>query len=240
MRIAKPVLCLLAFTLFAPTLVPGVQADRRDKKTVVTFGQSEELLGIILPAGTYTFKLSGSPSGRNIVQVLNADGARLLVTILAINNWRLKPTGETVVKFRETPGDAPAALRAWFSPGDKFGREFVYPKRRAVQLAETSAVIVPALDTDKINYDKLASIPLIAVTPDQKEVAVAALIQTTPPGDAVLTPAMAKLAPLVVTPVSQTEKLPQTGSSIPLIELFGGALCISIAFGLKLLLKQAS
>jgi hypothetical protein len=48
------------------------------------------------------------------------------------------------MKFSERPGDSPDALRAWFYPGDSFGQEFVYPKVRAIQLAQTTKVIVPA------------------------------------------------------------------------------------------------
>jgi LPXTG-motif cell wall-anchored protein len=244
MRIAKAALCLLAFTMFAATLVPTARADGWDKKTVVTFSQSVELPGIVLPAGTYTFKLSGSAADRNVLQVFSADGTKLLATILAINNWRLKPTGQTVMKFNETQGDTPVALRAWFYPGDNFGQEFVYPKVRARELAQNTAVIVPALAVDTIDVSKIASLPLIAITPDQKEVELTTVIQTTPPADAVVPPATVEVAPVAVapvtiTPVVQTQELPKTGSSMPLVALLG-VMAISIAFGIKLLLKHSS
>ncbi len=245
MKIAKALLFLLAVTLVGVALQPSARADDYNKKTIVTFNEPVELPGIVLPAGTYMFKLADSFSDRHIVQVFNADGTHILATILAINNWRLKPTGQTVMKFSERPADAPVALRAWFYPGDNFGQEFVYPKVRAIQLAQTTKVIIPAVAVDTIDVEAIKSLPIIAVTPDLKEVEVAAVIQTTPPPDAVVTPepvtvtAPVAVTPVVVAPVAQTEELPQTASSMPLLALVG-ALSIGIALGLMLLLKHAS
>ena len=204
-------------------LLPSAQADTWNKKTIVTFSQAVEVPGKILPAGTYTFKLLDSLSDRHIVQIFNADGSQIIATILAINNYRLQPTGDTVMKFGERPGDSPEALRAWFYPGDNFGQEFVYPKVRAIQLAKTTNVIVPAVAVETIDENVIKTVPIVAVTPDQKEVEVATVIQTTPP----------------VVAVKEAEELPQTASSMPLIALLGG-LSISLALGLKLFLKLAS
>lgn len=224
----KTLLSLFAVTLLGATVLPSARADTWNKKTVVTFSQAVEVPGKILPAGTYTFQLLDSLSDRHIVQIFNADGSQIIATILAINNYRLEPTGETVMKFGERPGDSPEALRAWFYPGDNFGQEFVYPKVRAIELAQTAKVIVPAVAVDTIDDNVIKTIPIVAVTPDQKEVEVTKAIQTTPP---VATP-----APVAV---KETEELPQTASSMPLIVLLGG-LSISLAIGLKLFLKLAS
>jgi len=225
MKSIKAAFCLLAITLFGAVLLPGARADTWNKKTVVTFSQAVEVPGRVLPAGTYTFQLLDSPSDRHIVQIFNADGSQIIATILAINNYRLEPTGDTVMKFNERPGDSPEALRAWFYPGDNFGQEFVYPKVRAIQLAQTTKEIVPAVAADTIDENVIKTIPIVAVTPDQKEVEVNTVIQTTPPVAAAAVPV--------------TEELPQTASSMPLIALLGG-LSISLALGLKLFLKLAS
>ena len=227
MKFAKTIFVVLALALLGATLAPGAKADEWNKKTIMTFSQPVEIPGQILPAGTYTFKLLDSPSDRHIVQIFNADGTQLVTTILAINNYRLKPTGDTVVKFAERSGDNPEALKAWFYPGDNFGQEFVYPKVRAIQLAQVAKVAVPAVAVDDLDDNVIRTIPIVAVTPEQKEVEVATVIQTTPPA----TP-----APVAV---KETEELPQTGSSMPLVALLGG-LSISIALGLKLFLKLAS
>jgi len=232
MRIVKVVFCLLAITLFSAALVPNARADQWNKKTVVTFSQSVEVPGKVLPAGTYTFQLLDSPSDRHIVEIFNADGSQIITTILAINNYRLEPTGETVMKFNERPGDSPEALRAWFYPGDNFGQEFVYPKVRAIQLAQATALPVPAIAADTIDENSIKTIPIVAVTPDQKEVDVATVIQTTPP--------VAEAAePVTAAPAAEKEELPKTASSLPLIALLG-VLFLSFAVGLKFLEKLTS
>jgi len=230
----RTLLSLFAVTLLGATVLPSAQADTWNKKTVVTFSQAVEVPGKILPAGTYTFQLLDSQSDRHIVQIFNADGSQIISTILAINNYRLQPTGDTVMKFSERPADSPDALRAWFYPGDNFGQEFVYPKARAIVLAQTTKGFVPAVAVDIIDETVIKTVPIVAVTPDQKEVEVTTVIQTTPPVAAAVTP-----TPAPVAVASKTEELPQTASSMPLIALLGG-LSISLALGLKLILKLAS
>jgi hypothetical protein len=238
----KALLSLFAVTLLGAAVLPSASADTSNKKTVVTFSQPVEVPGKILPAGTYTFQLLDSLSDRHIVQIFNADGSQIIATILAINNYRLEPTGETVLKFGERPGDSPDALRAWFYPGDNFGQEFVYPKVRAIQLAQRGKVDVPAVTTETIDDDSIKTIPIVAETPDQKEVEVGTVIQTTPPV-AAATPAPVAAAvtpaPVAVSAVKETEELPRTAGSLPLIALLGG-LSVSLALGLKLTLKLIS
>ena len=227
MKNVKAAFCLLAITMFSATVLSSARADTWDKKTVVTFSQAVEVPGKVLPAGTYTFQLLDSPSDRHIVQIFTADGSHIIATILAINNYRLEPTGDTVMKFSERPGDSPDALRAWFYPGDNFGQEFVYPKVRAIQLAQTTKLIVPAVAVDTLDDNTIRTVPIVAVTPDEKEVEVASVIQTTPP------------APAAVAPAAETEELPQTASLMPLLALLG-ATFIGLALGLKFVLKLAS
>lgn len=234
MKIAKMAFCALAITMLGATLLPSARADEWNKKTVVTFNQPVEIPGQVLPAGTYTFKLLDSPSDRHIVQVFNADGSQLITTVLAINDYRIKSTGDTVMKFTERAGDSPDALRAWFFPGDIYGQAFVYPKTRAIQLAQVTRNPVPAIAVETIDESAIKTVPIVAVTPDQKEVEVAEVIQTTPPVAAVATPEPARVVPAEVT-----EELPRTAGSMPLIALLGG-LSISLALGLKLVLKLSS
>ncbi len=234
MKNIKVVLSLLAVATLGATVLPSAHADTWNKKTIVTFSQDVEVPGKILPAGTYTFQLADSFSDRHIVQIFNADGSQIIATILAINDYRLQPTGENVMKFTERPGDSPEALRAWFYPGDNFGQEFVYPKVRAIQLAQATHIVVPAVAVETFDDNTIKTAPIVAETPDQKEVEVTTVIQTSPPAAAVTTP-----TPVEAAAVKQTEELPQTASSLPLIALLGG-LSISLALGLKLFLKLAS
>jgi hypothetical protein len=208
MKIVNTVLVVSALALLGAVSAPGARADEWNKKTVMTFNQPVEIPGQILPAGTYTFKLLNSPSDRHIVQVFNADGSQLIATILTINDYRLKPTGRTVVKFAEQPGDAPDALKAWFYPGDNFGQEFVYPKTRAIELAATLKEPVPALPMDSTD---LSTVAIVAVTPEQTEVPVTEVVQTSAPVADDPAPA----------PAVEAAELPKTASALPLVALLG-------------------
>jgi hypothetical protein len=224
MKIVKTVLVVLTLTLFGTILGSGVRADDWNKKTVMTFSQPIEIPGQILPAGTYTIKLVNLASERHIVQFLDADGTKVIATVLAINNWRLHPTGETVVKFAERSGDNPEAIKAWFYPGDNFGQEFVYPKHRAMELAVAAKEPVPALAEETAPAD-LNTATIVAVTPEETEVPVAEAIATTPPAAA----ATETTTPLVA---QNTQTLPKTASLVPLIGLFGLA-SLGCAFAVK-------
>jgi len=235
MKFVKTIFAVFALTLLGATLAPGARADEWNKKTVMTFSQPVEIPGQILPAGTYTFVLADSPADRHIVQIFNADGSQIIATVLAINNYRLKPSGDSVVKFAERSGDNPEALKAWFYPGDNFGQEFVYPKQRAIELAVIVKEPIPALaaDTD------IKVVPIVAETPEQKEVPVTEVIMVTPAPAEVVAPApvvqATTPAPVVETapaPVVETQQLPQTASQLPLIVLLGLA-SLGAALGLK-------
>ncbi len=229
MKIVKTILVVLTLTLFGALFASGVRADDWNKKTVMTFSQPVEIPGQILPAGTYTIKLVNLDSDRHVVQFLDADGIKVIATVLAINNWRLHPTGKTVVKFAERSGDNPEALKAWFYPGDNFGQEFVYPKQRAVVLAAAEQEPVPAVAEDTSSAD-LQTAPIVAVTPDQKEEPVTEAIQTTPPATDDTTPLVAQNTAPAAAPAA--DSLPKTASLVPLIALLGLA-SLGCAFAVK-------
>ena len=228
MKIVKTVLVVFALAVLGAMLAPGVQAQDSNaytKRTLVTFSQPVEVPGQILPAGTYTIELVGTESYRHIVRFLSADRSQVITTVLAIPNLRLETTDKTVMTFAERPIDSPEALKAWFYPGDNFGQEFVYPKARAIQLAQVVKEPILAIPTATTNVEELKTAPVVAITPEQKEVPVAEVVQTptTPVLVAVNRPP---------EPLPQTQVLPQTASMLPLMALLSvGAL--GIAFVLK-------
>jgi hypothetical protein len=218
MRIRNAVFVGLAFALLgaAPAVAVGQTLDQR---TVLTFSQPFEIPGHVLPAGTYTFQLVDSLSDRHIVQVSSADGSRPIAIVLAIANYRLEATDKTVMTFNEVPVGSPETLRAWFAPGRNWGQEFVYPKRRALELAATSKVPVPAIAVPAEDPD-LKTVPLVAVTPEQQEMPVAAVIQTTPAPEQVLVSTSGSQ-----DSTQQGRQLPQTASPLFLAGLLGIASC---------------
>lgn len=222
MRTVKAAFCLLAATVLGAAVLPTARADESNKKTIVTFSQAVEVPGKVLPAGTYSFQLLDSPADRHIVQIFNADGSQIITTVLAINDYRLQPTGQTVLKFSTSTGDSPDALRAWFCPGDTFAQEFVYPKVRAIQLAQTANMIVPAVAADTLDDSTIKTVAIVAVTPDQKEVDVTTAIQTAPPATATTTgPVVQTTTPVVATttePVVQTTPTATATTTDPAVQ----------------------
>ena len=132
----RAVVAVLSAATLVVMLTPGAVADEMDKKTIVTFNTPVEVPGKALPAGTYVFKLLDSTANRNIVQIYDKDEKHLLATMLAVPDYRLTPSDKPVIMFDERPSGTPPALKAWFYPGDTFGQQFVYPHKRAVELAK--------------------------------------------------------------------------------------------------------
>jgi hypothetical protein len=124
----------------------AAHADEYDLTTKLTFSQSIQIPGKVLPAGTYLFRLANNSSDRHIVQVFNADGMVLYATLMAIPTERQEPSGQSVVTFAEQGNGQPEALLKWFYPGETTGNEFVYSKQVEQQLAQDRQQTVEAGD----------------------------------------------------------------------------------------------
>jgi hypothetical protein len=229
MKFAKAALVVSALSLFGAMLAPGIRAQSNEykKKTIVTFSQPVEIPGMILPAGTYTIELVDSDSDRHIVRFFNTDQTHVVATVLAIPNLRLKTTDKPVMTFAERPINSPEALKAWFYSGDSFGQEFVYPKKRAIELVRVVKEPVLALPTITTDVAELKAAPVVAITLEQKEVPLTEVVQI---------PA----APVLVAenrapePLTENLQLPKTASMLPLITLLGAG-ALGVAFVLKLI-----
>ena len=146
---------------------PFVHADELNKRTVLTIDKPIQVPNMVLPAGKYVIRLRDSTSDRLVVQIYNATEQHLITTILAVPNYRLKPSERTVLTFWEMPPGQPPALRAWFYPGDKYGREFAYTEPVASQIAAVSHAPVPTAEMAK--SAQMANRPLSAVALISKE-----------------------------------------------------------------------
>jgi hypothetical protein len=230
----------LTLSLLGLASASTVRGDEWDKKTVLTFSQPVEIPGRVLPAGTYTFKLADTAGDRHIVQIFNADGSQILATVMAIPDYRLTSTDQTVIKFNEVPAGSPEAIRAWFYPGNTIGQEFVYPKPRAAELAKASKAVVPAIAVAVASVDELKTVKIVAVTPEAKETAVTAAIQTTPvANDASLVAGTTGTTPKGPSARRNARHLPKTASTLPLIMVLGLG-CVGIAVGLMIVGKRAT
>ena len=208
------------------TAIPQARADEWNKKTVLTFSGPVEIPGQVLSPGTYVFKLVDSESDRSIVQVFNKNENHLYGTFLTIPDYRLRPTGKTVITFEERAAGSPEAVKAWFYPGDNYGHDFVYPKLKAVELAKannqpvvsmpaelTANITMPATTMQEPHVVAMKQAPLKVQQPTEQEVEVAEVFLLSPP--------------------AVQDSLPQTASSLPLVGFIG-----LLAFGTARLLRR--
>jgi len=114
--------------------VAAQQPDTHDR-TIMTFSNAVELPGMRLDAGMYVFRIADTPN-RNVIQVLSSDEMKVLGQWLFVPAERQEVTGDTVVTFREDSAAAMPAVQYWFYPGEKIGKEFIYPKDQALRIAQ--------------------------------------------------------------------------------------------------------
>jgi hypothetical protein len=228
-KFIKTTLMALCFSFVLCTLSVATKADNWDKKTTLTFDNSFEVPGsggpIVLPAGTYVFKLLDSRSDRAIVQIFDQNESHLYATVLAISDYRRNATGKTVITFAEGPEGAPVAIKTWFYPGENYGREFVYPKLRAVELAKSTNE--PVLSTEANNNTPINN----AQEPAAQALENAPVKAQQPSGEEVESGE--------VVAAQEQPPLPKTASEMPLAAL-SGTLLIGLGLGLRLLSRKAA
>ena len=230
MKFPRIMAALFSLMFLVGITVPSSRADDHDKQTKFTFSGPVEIPGfprtMVLPAGTYVFKLASSTSNRNIVQIFNENQTHIFATVLAISDYRLSPTDKTIITFEERPAGTPVAIKAWFYPGDTFGEEFVYPKYRAVELAQQTGKPVPSMSEGTAeNTEALEQAPVN--NEGQSEVA-----ENTAPANSTSD----NLTPASAAPAST---LPKTASDMPLVAL-GGMFLLGLGICLRLLSRKSA
>jgi len=243
-----------AALVFAALSPRAVRADAWNQRTVLTFSDTVQVPGATLPAGTYVFRLRDSQSDRFTVQILNERENHTYATVLAIPDYRDRAPEKTMVSFYEAPAGQPMPVKAWFYPGDNYGREFVYRKHEAALIAAASKQTVPSEET----YGTVASAatqtaqPAVTPEPAPEESAAAPVTQEPAPiaepqpapdthDDVAAEPALEPAPAPVTEPTSeqapdqtpdQPATLPTTGSEWPLAGLIG-LVSLAGAFALR-------
>jgi hypothetical protein len=220
---------LFGVALIAAAVTPLVKADQWDKKTVITINEPVQVPSccnpdhvVVLQPGTYVLALVDSLSDRHIVRVFEQDEKTVVTTILAIPNYRLKPTDKTAFQFWETPAGQPRAMRAWFYPGDNFGQEFAYPKMKSVEIARVAHAPVPAIVVETEAELKTAPVVVVDEKGEEKPVEVVVaktepLVQPAPEPQATTTVA----ATMPVHEAPAPAEMPDTAGEFPLFGLIG-------------------
>jgi hypothetical protein len=124
----------LGLGLVSVIMLPTAHADVYDQASKLTFNQSVQIPGHVLPAGTYWFVLADINS-RSMVKVYNSDRSTLYASILTIDAARLEITDKTEMTLAERGAMRPDAILTWFYPGHNSGHEFVYPMPEKQELA---------------------------------------------------------------------------------------------------------
>lgn len=199
-RATAIVSCLVLSGLF---LAPESKADTWNKRTIITVNQPISVEGHVLQPGKYVMRLLDSPSNRHIVQIFNEDETRVEATINAIPNYRLRPSGDTVITTEDVAAGTPAPVKAWFYPGDNFGQEF-------------KAEPVPQIQTAAITYTPAEPTEIAKAEP-----APAPAPEPEPAPAPAPEPQVAQAEPAPAPAPEPTPTLPSTGSPLPLLGLGG-------------------
>src|SRR5687767_12262080 len=92
------------------------QAQSSDYRTYFTFTTPVTLPGVTLPAGRYLFRLADPNSSRKVISVLSADGKTPLAMLHTIPNQLMKAPPDPEIRFMETSGNMPPAIKTWWYP----------------------------------------------------------------------------------------------------------------------------
>ncbi len=238
------------------TMVGGAAAQdtNTQERTFLTFSSAFELPGLTLQPGTYVFKLADTPT-RNVVQVWNRDEKEMLGHWTFVQASRNRVSDENVVTFKEMAAGTTPAVQYWYYPGERIGKEFIYPKDQAERIARASGVNVltgEGASVSSINAQGQVTEwkrEEVAAAPQSEAQVAQAAPEPAPAPEPVAPPAPEPVAaapspePSPVgtsgqaeTQVARAETLPQTASPLALTGLLG-LLSLAGAAGVRALRK---
>jgi hypothetical protein len=140
-RVTTIATAILLTVLVGLTARVAAQNPVPSERTFMTFSNTVEMPGVTLPAGTYVFRIADTPT-RNVVQVLSNDEKDVLGQWTFVQAERPQATQDTVVMFKESPEGTTPAVQYWYYPGERIGKEFIYPKDQAQKIANRTGVEV--------------------------------------------------------------------------------------------------
>jgi hypothetical protein len=113
MRYLKLAGVAVAVAVLSFIFLPKTGASVWDEATTFTFNQPVEIPGMVLPTGTYVFRILDLGTGdRNLVQVLDKNEKHVYGTFRTIEEQQLG--GHEAIRFAERPAGSPPAIAAWF------------------------------------------------------------------------------------------------------------------------------
>lgn len=148
---------LLALFLLLAGFSPARAQNSPVERVHIQFGAAFRVPGATLDAGTYLFMPSDPVAGQIVIEIYNGNASKLLATVLAIESSLPRPVDATLVDYSDTK---PAALRAWFHPGNPRGYEFVYTRDEAAAIFAASATPVPSTISETADASMLGLLPI--------------------------------------------------------------------------------
>jgi len=206
MRVRTGVTCC-ALGLLALFTAATALATPFDKRTTFTFSQPVAVPGVTLPAGSYVFRIANTIQGRDVIQVLSADGRTPYAMFFSLRTLAGEPVDRPEIRFLETAADMPLAIRAWWYPAETQGYEFVYPRAQARLLAASTSILTTEVTLGEGEPDIVVepAAPVVA----REEPALVGEV------------AVAEDAPVIAAEEPMPARLPETGSPTANLLLLG-------------------
>lgn len=205
-----------ALLVAAPPM--NAQSTNRNEISTFTTTESIEVAGVIVPPGTYVIRVvdqaSGETYNRNVIQITSEDLKQVFVTAAA-NPRPAKTDPESqlpLFEYYTAANGQPRALRTWYPAGTKTGRDIIYPRKRALELASISRETIPSVP-DETKETELKTVALTPITPER-----------------IVEPSPAEPKPAAVV-AEAAPRMPRTASHVPLyaglgLLSLGGALAL--------------
>ena len=99
--IDKKAFAVLGLALASLVIHPNAHASETDQATRLTFSESVQIPGRVLPAGTYWFVADRNTSNPKVVRVFSEDRSTCYATLQTISAEHLAPADETVITFAD-------------------------------------------------------------------------------------------------------------------------------------------
>lgn len=212
--------------LLAASPLANAQYSNRNEISTFTTEEPVEVAGVVLPAGTYVIRVvdqtSGETYNRNVIQVTSEDLKQVFVTAAASPRpAKTDPEGTIpLFEYYVAASGQPKALRTWYPAGTRTGRDIVYPRKRAMELASLSRETIPSVP-DETKVTELRTVPLTPVEPER-----------------IAAPQVAERKPEAVV-AEATPEMPRTASREPLYAGLG-LLSLGGALVLRQLARRAA
>ena len=123
----RKTLSIFGLMLALTIMLPVVHAEDWNQTTQFTFSQPVQILGRVLPAGTYRFQL-GDNDSRHLVQIFR-ENRTLVATLYSVPRLRNGRSAAAAITLANRGVAEPQAIVAWFFAGEKQGHELLYSRQ---------------------------------------------------------------------------------------------------------------